>query len=118
VYFSGGDAERALDEAHLANDIAFRQPADLSFADDVHGLVSRDGAECAVWRPEPLARHHPLLHKAMILFTDVVHVLRWPTPALPPQFARLLQLSDCGRVSWMAIPLMTRGRTFPALNAS
>ena len=40
---SGGDAEYPLDEALLANDIAFRQPADLTFANHVHGLVSRDG---------------------------------------------------------------------------
>jgi hypothetical protein len=39
----------------------------------------------------------------MILLNDVVHVLRWPAPAVPAQRARLLQLSDGGRVSWMAI---------------
>ena len=39
----------------------------------------------------------------MILFNDVVHVLRWPATAVPAQCARLLQLSDGGRVSWMAI---------------
>jgi hypothetical protein len=37
---SGGDAEYPLDEALLSNNIAFRQPADLTFANDVHGLVS------------------------------------------------------------------------------
>ena len=32
---------------------------------DVHSLVSRDGAECAVRRPEPLTHHHPLFPKAI-----------------------------------------------------
>jgi hypothetical protein len=63
LYFSGGDAEYPFDEALLSNDIAFGQLADLTFANDVYGLVSRDAAQGAVCRPEPLARHHPLRHK-------------------------------------------------------
>src|SRR5438128_572981 len=39
---SGGDAERALDESHLANNVALWQPANLTFANDVHGFVSAD----------------------------------------------------------------------------
>ena len=51
--FSSGDAENPVDETHLSDDIAFRQPADLTFANDVHGLVSRDAAQCAVHRGTP-----------------------------------------------------------------
>ena len=58
---------------------------------------------------KPLACHHPLLHKAMILLNDVVHVLRGSAPAVPAQYARLLQFSDCGRVSWMAIHIDDSG---------
>jgi hypothetical protein len=74
LYFSGGEAEYPFDEALLPSDISFRQPADMTFANDVHGLLSRDAAQGAVCRPEPLARHHPLLHKKPILLNDVVHV--------------------------------------------
>ena len=36
------DAEDAFDKKPLPNYVAFRQPADLAFANDVHGLVCRD----------------------------------------------------------------------------
>jgi hypothetical protein len=89
--FSGGDAEYPLDEAFRSNDVAFRQPANLTFANDVHCLVSRDAAQCAACRAKPLARYYSLLDEAVILLNHVVHVLRWPAPALSAQYARLLQ---------------------------
>jgi hypothetical protein len=36
------ESEQPFDELLLADNIAFRQPADLAFADDVHCFVSRD----------------------------------------------------------------------------
>ncbi len=48
------DAEDAFDKKPLPNYVAFRQPADLTFANDVHGLVSRDRTQRAVHRAESL----------------------------------------------------------------
>jgi zeaxanthin glucosyltransferase len=71
---SGSDAECALNEARLSNDVAFCEPADLAFPDDVHRLVSRNRVERPVNGTEPLARHHSFFHETMVLFDDVVQV--------------------------------------------
>ena len=46
---------QVLDESHLANDVILGYPADLTFANDVHGLVSRNRVQCAIDGSEPLA---------------------------------------------------------------
>ena len=43
-----GDTEQMFDEPLLADRIAFRQPADLTFANYVYCLISRDRAQRAV----------------------------------------------------------------------
>ena len=68
------DAEDAFDKKPLPNYVAFRQPADLAFSNDVDGLVSRDRTQRAVRRPEPLTGDQPFLHKAVILLNDVIPV--------------------------------------------
>ncbi len=97
------DAEDAFDKKPLPNYVAFRQPADLTFANDVHGLVSRDRTQRAVHRAESLTGNYPLLHKAVILLNDVIPVLRSPAPAVPAEFAVSLQFADRGGVSRMTI---------------
>jgi hypothetical protein len=52
-----------------------------------------------VWRREPWARHHPLLHKATILFNEVVRALRWSTTAVfglvrPPALALRVRCTE------------------------
>ena len=63
---------RFVHETLLSCCIAFRSPADLTLANDVHCLVSRDRVQGSRHRPEPLTGGDPLLHQAMILFYDVV----------------------------------------------
>ena len=65
--------------------------ADLTFSDHVHRLISRDCVQRAAYRPKPEAGGNSLLNETMILFHDIVGVLRWPAAAPPPQLPRLLQ---------------------------
>src|SRR5215469_18875222 len=78
-------------------------PADLTFADDVHGLVSRYRVQRAIDGSEPLASHDRLLHETMILLKDVVEVGCPSTPAPLTKFARAFQLFDSSRIRRMAI---------------
>ena len=71
---SGGDAECTFDEAHLTDGVGFWQPADLTFADNVHCLVSRDRIQSAINGPEPLAGHDSLLQETMIRFKNIIDV--------------------------------------------
>jgi hypothetical protein len=91
------------DELRLAENISLRQPSDLPLADDVHCFVPSDRTQGAFHRPEPLAGDHPLLHKAMVLFDDVVQIRCSPASAILAQLAGLLELINGGRVRWMAI---------------
>ena len=95
--------ERTLDKPDLANDIVFGYPADLTFADDVHGLVSRNRVQRAIDGSEPLASHDPLLDETMILLKDVVEVGCPSTPAPQTKFTSAFQLLDGRRVRRMAI---------------
>src|SRR3954451_7735578 len=65
--WSGSDSESPLDEPDLADNVALRQPPDLPLSDDVHCLVTRDGVQCAVHGPEPLAGDDTLLHKTVVI---------------------------------------------------
>ena len=71
---SGRDAEGALDEAHLTDDVSFREPADLAFAYDVDCFVPRNGVERSVHRSEPLAGYDALLNKTVVLLDPVIDV--------------------------------------------
>jgi hypothetical protein len=88
------------------------QPADLTFANDVRGIVPRGGARRDI-QPEPLTRDRPLLYKTMLLLNDVVLVGYWPTLTVQAQFALSLQIPNRGRISWMTIDIETRGRGLP-----
>jgi hypothetical protein len=96
---SGWNSERTRDETLLSDHIAFFEPADLTFTDNVHRLVSRNRTQCAVRRTEPLTGQHALLHKTMVLLNDVVQVRRWSALAPPAEFAVLLQFCDRGGIS-------------------
>ena len=69
-------------------------PADLTFAEDVHGLVSRNRVQRAIDGSEPLASHDPLLDETMILRKDVVEVGCPSTPAPLTKFAGAFKLRD------------------------
>jgi hypothetical protein len=70
---SGCDAERAIDELHLANKSAFGShricPSRTMFMD-----VCCDCPQCAVNRSEPLTAYRALFDEAMILLKNVVKV--------------------------------------------
>jgi hypothetical protein len=94
---SCSDAVNLVDEPDLPDNIALREPADLTFSDHVHRLISRDCFQRAAYRPKPEAGGNSLLNETMILFQDIVHVLRWPAAAPPPRLPRLLQFRHgCG----------------------
>src|SRR5579884_387157 len=44
----GSEAEHALYEAHLINNVGLRQPANLAPANGVHSLISRDRVQGSV----------------------------------------------------------------------
>ncbi len=68
----GRDAEDCVDELALRYRIALGDPADLTFADGVHGLVALDRSVCTLRRSEPEARRNPLLDEPMVLSDDVI----------------------------------------------
>jgi len=53
-------------EPDLSNDIALRQPADLTFADHVHRFISSDRVQGAAHRSEPKARGDSFLDETVI----------------------------------------------------
>jgi len=73
-----------------ANDVILGYPADLTFANDVHGLASRNRVQCAIEGSEPLASHDPLLHETSILRQDFIEVGCPSTPARLSKFSGAL----------------------------
>jgi len=70
----GRHPEHALDQSDLADDIALRYPANLTFADDgssPHILQSYSGA---IEGSKPLASYYTVLYEAMVRFEDVIEV--------------------------------------------
>lgn len=63
---SCGDAVNLVDKPDLLDHITLRKPADLTFPDHVHRLVSRDRVQRAVRGPEPEAGGDSLLDEPMI----------------------------------------------------
>ena len=72
-----GDAEDGVDELPLRYGIALSNPADLSFSDCMHRLVTLDRSARTLDRSESEARRDPLLDESMVLLDDVVQVRRW-----------------------------------------
>lgn len=99
---SGSYAECTLDKSDLANNVLLSDPADLTFADNVHGLVSCDRVECTIDRSEPLASCDPLFGETMILLKDVVQVGRTSVLAPLTKFSRPFYFFDSERVCRMA----------------
>ena len=97
------DAERSLDKSDLANDIVLGYPADLTFVDCVHRLVTFNRSPCTFCRPKTRARHDPLLDKAMVLLDDVVQIRRDSAMTAPAEFTPLLQLGDRTGICRVAI---------------
>jgi hypothetical protein len=79
-----------VNECDLPKQIVLCQPPDLSFADHVHCLVSRDRVQRATDRSKLQSRGDSLLDEAVVLFHDIVHVRRRPATAPRCQFAGLL----------------------------
>ena len=69
---SCSDAVNLVYEPDLPDDVALRQPADLTFSDPVHRLISRNRIHGTLRRPEPKAGDDSLLDEAMILFQDII----------------------------------------------
>jgi len=71
-----GHAEDGVDELALRYSIALSDPADLTFADNVHRLVTLDRSAGTLHRSEPEARRNSLLDEPMVLLDDVVQIGR------------------------------------------
>jgi hypothetical protein len=71
---SCSDAVNLVDEPDLPDNIALREPADLTFSDHVHRLISGDRVQRATHGSEPEASGDSLLDETMILFQHIVQV--------------------------------------------
>src|SRR6516164_2692664 len=89
-----GHAEDGVDELALRYSIALSDPADLTFADCVHRLVTLDRSAGTLHRSEPEARRNPLLDEPMVLLDDVVQKGRCSATTAPAEFAGLLEFGD------------------------
>src|SRR5258706_3786429 len=65
-------SEDFADELNLPNDIPFRQPPHLAFADHVQNLVALNRPPGSIERSETLAGIHPPFDRSMILFHYIV----------------------------------------------
>src|SRR5579863_3157736 len=92
-----------MDELSLRYRIALGYPADLSFADGMHRLVTLNGSPRSLGGPKTEARRDPLLDKAMVLLDDVVQVWCGSATASRAEFAGLLQLGNCAGICRVAI---------------
>jgi len=61
----GGNAERALNESHLAHNVGLCQPADLTLANNVHCFISGNRVHCAIDGAEPLAGGDSFLQESV-----------------------------------------------------
>src|SRR5262249_53161619 len=64
--------EDLLDVMHLTEDVSLCQPPDLSLANHIHCLISRDGSQRSVDGSEPQAGGHALLHESVILLQHII----------------------------------------------
>jgi hypothetical protein len=69
---SGSDSEECVDELTLTDYVAFGQPANLTFPDQVHRLIPFDGPARAFCRPETETRYDALFDETVVLFNDVI----------------------------------------------
>src|SRR5579872_5760557 len=102
-FLLGSKPECLFNVADLSDDVALRQPPNLSLSDHVHRFISCDGLYRPVDRSEPQAARHSPLEESVILLQHIVEVRRWATLATPSQFTTGLQLPDCLRVGGMSI---------------
>jgi hypothetical protein len=69
-----GDTEDDVNNLTLSYRIALGDPADLSFSDFMHRLVTLDRSPCSLRRMEAEACRDSLLDEAMVLLNDVVQM--------------------------------------------
>ena len=98
-----GHAKNDVDELALRYSIALSEPADLTFADDAHRLVTLDRSPGTLHRSEPEARCNPLLDEPVVLLDDVIQIGRRSAMTASTEFTGLLQLGDCAGISWMPV---------------
>jgi len=67
-----GDAERALNESHLAHNVGLCQPADLTLANNVHCFISGNRVHGAIDGAERLAGGDSFLQESVVLLENVL----------------------------------------------
>ena len=104
----------------LRDRIRFRYPPHSAFPNHVHRFNPLQRPPRRGKRPVTFRQLRPLLHRAMVLFNDVVEILALPQTDSTRQDAFHFQRFDCGRKSrvlvhvddpWHGIARGTQGLT-------
>jgi hypothetical protein len=91
---SDGNSEEAGDERNLAEDIVFRYPSNLVFADHVYRLDTLNRAARRIEGPEALTGSHSSFDRPVILLHYIVQESDRSTATAAAQISRVLEFSD------------------------
>ena len=91
---SGSHFEQLVDELDLSPNIRTAHPPRLSLPNHVHRLITLNRSVRGLELSESLLGVHTAFDRSMVLFQDVIQVLRRSVPATPTKRSFLLYVRD------------------------